>query len=88
MLVCLVILFWFGFFFPFFGDTAGFFYTAVTFWLLKQKSLAENLNYSTDVDVNLSRDPGLMRARSCYRNVGIYVVTAVFNGFSLIMGLT
>lgn len=77
-----------GFFSPLFGDTAGFFYTPVAFWLLKQKSLAENLNYSTDVDVDLSRDPGLIRALRCYRNMGMYVATAVFHGFSLMMGLT
>lgn len=76
------------FFFLLFGDAAGFFYTPVAFWLLKQKSLAENLTYSTDVDIDLSGDPGLIRALSCYRNMGIYVVTAVFNGFSLVMGLT
>lgn len=82
-----LVLFLVGFFFLFWRH-CWIFCTPVAFWLMKQKYLPENLNYS-DVDIGLSGDPGLMfRGLSCYSSVGIYVVTAVFNGFSLIMGLT
>lgn len=56
-------------FFFLFGDTAGFCYTLVAFWLLKQKFLPENLNCSTDVDIDLSGDPG-----PCLEPLGVTVI--------------